>query len=683
MNRNKKNILNFIKINKNMLRPMFLFGVFSLLLIVIGIRTHDSNKLTIEVGEVATEDILATKTINDDNATQQQRLEAERNVVPKYRISPLVQMMATDKISIFMDSVRDVKSRDDLNSYQKALELEELSNLNLDSSLYSIPINMEYRDLNSFENLMIDLLSQTMGQGIREDELEYEKSSLAQVINGLEYEDNVKSIGVAIIEDLIKPNEFIDEEETQRRIDNAAESVQPVIISPNDILVEEGSIITTNSYELIRQSGLLEGEDASYIWYIGFIILVLLSVSLLIIYINKFNANILRDNRLIVVLLVLTLTIIISLVFDIFSSYLIPIALSTILIAILLDVKLAMLTNFLLAGLLWIVLRIEPHIVFMYIISSSLAVLIDFKAIQRYSILVTGLIVGAINFIVLAAFQLMNPIELVDFLKAGGVVFLNGIISGIIALGSLPIWENVFSILTPLKLLELSNPNQPLLKRLLMEAPGTYHHSIMVGNLGEAAANAIGANAFLVRAGSMYHDIGKVSSPYYFKENQFDIANPHDELEPIESAKIIIRHAENGKKLAKSRRLPKEIIDIIEQHHGDTSVQYFYYMAKETDKNTNIEDFKYQGKKPQTKEAAIVMLADSSEAAVRSIKNPTKESITDMVSKVINGKLSDGQLEECDITYKDIQKIINTFVTTLVAISHDRIEYPESKEGEA
>lgn len=679
----KNRILNFIKLNNKMLKPLLFLAVFSMLLIIVGIRVHDSNKLTLEVGEVAREDIRASKTIEDENAREQQKLEAEKNVVPKYRISPLIQMVANDKISNFMDSVRDIKARDDISNYTKTLELEEISNLNLDSSLYSIPINMDYRDLSSFENLVTDLLSQTMGQGIREDELDYEKNSLTQVINGLEYEDKIKSLGIAMVNELMQPNEFIDQEETQRRIDNAIESVQPVIINPNDIIVEEGSVITSNSYELIRQSGLLEGEETSYIWYVGFTILVLLSVALLVLYISRFNLNILKDNRLVVLLLVLALTIIVSLVFNIFSSYLIPVALSTIIIAILIDVKLAMLTNFLLVGFLWLVLGFEPYIVFMYILSSNLAVLIDYKAIQRYGVLLTGLLVGAINFLVLAGFQMMSPVAMVDFFKAGGLVFLNGIISGIIALGSLPIWENVFSILTPLKLLELSNPNQPLLKRLLLEAPGTYHHCIMVGNLGEAAANAIGANAFLVRTASMYHDIGKVLNPYYFKENQFDIPNPHDEMEAIESAQIIIRHVENGKKLAKSRRLPKEIIDIIEQHHGDTSVQYFYYKAKESNKDTNIEDFKYPGKKPQSKEAAIVMLADSSEAAVRSIKKPSKESIADMVSKVVNGKLSDGQLEECDITYKDIQKIINTFVATLVAISHDRIEYPEAKKGEA
>lgn len=683
MNKNNRKLPDIVNINKKLLKPAMFFAVFAFLLIFLGIRAQKSNKLTIGIGELATEDIRASKIVEDDYGTEQARIEAANKIAPKYRISPLIQMMVNDNVSKFMDSVRDVKARDDLNSYQKAVELEEISNLDLDSSLYPTPIDMEYRDLNSFENLLINLFSQTMGQGIRQDDLDYEKKSLSQVINGLEYEDSIKTLGLAIMDELIQVNEFVDEEETQRLIDNAVNNVRPIVINQNDIIVEQGSLITSHSYELIKESGLVESEGSSSIWYLGIMILVILSVFLLAIYINKFNKTILNDNRLIVTLLILILTIIISLVFNNLSTFLIPISISTILIAILIDVKLAILTNFLITGLLWLILGLDSQLVFMSTISSNLAILIDFKSNQRYSILITGLIVGTLNFIIIAAFEFMNPVNLVEFFKVGGLVFLNGIISGIISLGTLPIWENVFSILTPLKLLELINPNQPLIQRLLLEAPGTYHHSTMVGNLGEAAANKIGANSFLVKAGAIYHDIGKVVNPYYFKENQFDISNPHDLLEPSESARIITNHTSAGKKLAKSKRIPKEIIAIIEQHHGDTCVQYFYYKAKENNENTDINDFKYRGKKPQSKEAAIVMLADSSEAAVRSIKNPTKEKIEEMVSKVVKGKLNDGQLEDCDITYRDLEKIIETFVTTLIAISHDRIEYPEMKEGHA
>lgn len=664
------------------LRPLIIYFIFSLLLILIGIRTHNANKLTIQIGEIATQDIRATKTIIDEDATEKLKLDAENSIVPKYRISPLIQMRVNDSVEEFMDYVRDIKARDDLGDYHKALELEEISNLNLDSGLHPIPIAMTYRDISSYESLLTDLLSQTMGQGIREEELEYEKNSLVQVINDLEYSEDVKAFGIAIIEDLFRPNEFVDEVETQRQKDNAVASIQDVVINPNDIIVAQGNTITPNDYHLMSESDLLEGEDTSYSWHFGFITMILTSVFLFALYIHKFNYNILNDNRIIASLLIILLTIVISLVSNMFSGYLMPISLSAILIAILIDVKLAMIANLLVAGFLSLILRLDPTLIFVLIISSNLVILLDFKINQRYSVLIIGTLIGITNFIVLGAFNLINPSETLDFLKSGGLLFLNGLIVGVIALGTLPLWENIFSIITPLKLLELTNPNQPLLKRLLLEAPGTYHHSIMVGNLSEAAANSIGADSYLAKAGAIYHDIGKVVNPYYFKENQFDIANPHDQLGPRESAKIITSHTDMGKKLARGKRIPKEIINIIEQHHGDTSVQYFYHKAKQEDDSIHIDEFRYKGKKPQSKEAAIVMLADSTEAAVRSLTNPTKEQIGDMIEKIVNGKVKDGQLEECDITYRDIKIIIETFKSTLIAVSHDRIKYPIMEEGQ-
>ncbi len=255
---------------------------------------------------------------------------------------------------------------------------------------------------------------------------------------------------------------------------------------------------------------------------------------------------------------------------------------------------------------------------------------------------------------------------------------LNGLFCAVLTIGTLPIWENIFKIVTPLKLLELSNPNQVLLKRLLLEAPGTYHHSIIVGNLSERAAEAIGADPLLARVGAYYHDIGKLKRPYFFKENQLGMDNPHDKLKPNMSTLIITNHTKDGIALAKEYNIPEEIIDIIAQHHGDTTVSYFYHKAlKENEsKEVNIEDFRYPGPKPKTREAAIVMLADSTEAAVRSLKEPTKKNIEEMIRNIIKGKLQDGQLEECNLTLKDLNTIANAFSTIMMGIFHERIEYP-------
>jgi len=230
--------------------------------------------------------------------------------------------------------------------------------------------------------------------------------------------------------------------------------------------------------------------------------------------------------------------------------------------------------------------------------------------------------------------------------------------------------------------LELSNPNQPLLKKLLLEAPGTYHHSILVGNLAEVAAEEVGANPILARVASQYHDIGKIKRPYFFKENQLGNDNPHNKITPNLSTLIITSHVKDGVELAKQYKLPKVITDVIEQHHGTTLVKYFYLTLKNSSENPdeiNEEDFKYPGPIPTSKEAAIIMLADSVEAAVRSINEPNQDKIQKMVNNIVKSRLDEGQLDNSDLTLMDINKIKKSFLKVFTGIYHKRIEYPEDK----
>ncbi|HHY59606.1 MAG TPA: HDIG domain-containing protein, partial [Clostridia bacterium] len=248
--------------------------------------------------------------------------------------------------------------------------------------------------------------------------------------------------------------------------------------------------------------------------------------------------------------------------------------------------------------------------------------------------------------------------------------------------GSLPFLETTFGITTSLRLLEMSNPNQPLLKRLLLEAPGTYHHSILVGNLAEAAADAVRADGLLARVGAYYHDIGKLKRPYFFIENQLTAENPHDKLSPTLSNLIIMAHVKDGLELAKEHQLPKVVTDIIAQHHGTSLISFFYNKAVNQAQEgrhdpVSEDDFRYEGPKPQTKEAAIVMLADSVEAAVRSIQKSNPGRMEATVRRVIKEKLEDGQLEECELTFKELDIIAQAFVRVLSGFFHSRIEYPE------
>jgi len=229
--------------------------------------------------------------------------------------------------------------------------------------------------------------------------------------------------------------------------------------------------------------------------------------------------------------------------------------------------------------------------------------------------------------------------------------------------------------------MELSNPNQPLLKRLLVEAPGTYHHSIVVGNLAETAAEEIGGNGLLARVGSLYHDIGKIKRPYFFTENQEAYKNVHDDLEPSLSALVIAAHVKEGVELAKKYKLPKDIINIINQHHGTSLITYFFHRAlKENGSNVEEiaeENYRYAGPKPQFKEAGVILLADSLEAATRSLTNPTATRIKTLVKEIIQKNLEDGQLDECDLTLKDLNKIGESFSRILTGMFHSRVEYPD------
>ncbi len=265
------------------------------------------------------------------------------------------------------------------------------------------------------------------------------------------------------------------------------------------------------------------------------------------------------------------------------------------------------------------------------------------------------------------------------------VLFLNGIVSSIIVLGILPVFEYLFNTATNISLLELADFHHPLLQRMVSEAPGTYHHSLIVGNLSETACRAVGANALLARIGAYYHDIGKLQKPEYFSENQTKDVNKHGNLAPTMSRLVIMNHVKEGVELAKKYRLSPSLIDFIQQHHGNSLVYYFYRRALENiedDQDVKEEGFRYPGPKPDSKETAIVLLADSVEAAVRALRDPAPAKIEELVHKIINNKFIDGQLDECELTLKDLEKISAVFIRLLCGMYHNRTSYPEGERIE-
>lgn len=365
-----------------------------------------------------------------------------------------------------------------------------------------------------------------------------------------------------------------------------------------------------------------------------------------------------------------------------FSPYFFPLAAFAMLVTLLYrDLELSFIFSVALSIFVGMIYGGSLFLVTLLMIGGVVASLFVWQARRRSKIITAGFFVG-----VAQMFFVWTVYHFGYYQSFFMFPFINGIISAFLVAGLLPVFEFLFKVVTNISLLELADFNHPLLKRLVLEAPGTYHHSLMVGNLAEIASEVVGANSLLSRVGAYYHDIGKLDKPEYFSENQDKYSSKHDNLSASMSKLIIMDHVKMGVELAKNNRLNDAIMDFITQHHGTSLVYFFYRRALEqTDdaKDVHEEVFRYPGPKPQTKETAIVLLADSVEAACRALDEPTAERISDMVRRIINNKFIDGQLDACDLTLRDLEKISTTFIHILVGFYHSRIDYPEHNKGES
>ncbi|OGX25887.1 MAG: hypothetical protein A3D10_07805 [Omnitrophica WOR_2 bacterium RIFCSPHIGHO2_02_FULL_48_11] len=348
------------------------------------------------------------------------------------------------------------------------------------------------------------------------------------------------------------------------------------------------------------------------------------------------------------------------------------------------DLQLVFLMSFLSSTFVGLILGGDLGLALIFFLGNLTAAYSVREARTRGHVISSGLYVGLIQSICMI---LLNPdagfIFSQDFmLNYLRPLVVNGFVAAFVVMATSKIFESLFGVLTNFSLLELSDFNHPLLKRMVLEAPGTYHHSLLVSNLAETAADEIGANALLTRVGAYYHDIGKMVKPEYFTENQLAAGNKHDDIEPSMSRLVILNHVKEGIDLGKKWKLNPMILDFIPQHHGTGLIHYFYQKALEEakdDESVKEENFRYPGPKPQTRETAIVMLADSVEGATRSIEEPNPAKIGDVVRRVGNNKFIDGQLDECNLTLKEIERISVTFARVLSAMYHTRIKYPEKK----
>jgi len=646
-------------------RLMIGFGFFLLATVVLSLN-FVPDRFEIKVGQPSPKTIKATRNIEfeDKIRTAEAKRRAAESIGKVHDENPAALDQVINDIKSIMNKVKAVTGNDQMTPEEKVSRLKNDIPFVLPDGVYSSLAAYDSLTVQNIDVKTRDIVERAMNKGILKENLVKTKTSIIEEdVAALSFSKDAKTFISAVIDNTLQPNLIYNEEATVKKIDIARDAVQPIMISvqAGEKVIGEGEIATVDHIQKLEALGLLK-TPVPFSAILGVAILVGMAMVVVMIYLYQQRTDIyLNEGYLVLISMIVICALLFAktiIAIEVKPSwagllgYLIPVAAASMLLAVLLDTKLALLITAILSAMIGVITGNELRFAMVGLISGLVGVYSVSKLSQRSDLAKAGLVyISSSNVLAIIAVELVTRGVNTTSL-AVGVIFglVNGIFSAILTIGVLPYLESAFGITSAVKLLELANPGRPLLKQLLMEAPGTYHHSILVGNLAEAAADAAGGDSLLVRVGSYYHDIGKLRRPYFFIENQLSAENPHDKLTPNLSTLIITSHTKDGVEIAREQKLPKMITDIIEQHHGTSLVSFFFHRALENDKTdkttTNEEDFRYEGPKPQTKEAALVMMADSVEAAVRALQKPTPGRIEGLVRRVIKEKLQDGQLDE-------------------------------------
>lgn len=645
-------------------------------------------KYDLSVGKIAMSDIKATRETINEAASEEKLKQAIDNVDKQFTLKSEVKKQAYANVETLFDKVKDISSTT-LEQGEKISELEKFEAIKLSDNECNTLLSVDKDKLSELKNKALNIIDYVYESNIENDNAESISNARKKAeseIDNLNVQGDIRAVLDKIIIGQLKPNFFYDEEKTEEKIKEVQKNTEKVVIKKNQIIVKEGEPVTEEQIQILNELGLLRDNSSRGFTFLYLVLAVFIIIILYLEhhYIYKNYKEIFYDiKKIIVINLLNIISLILARVVSLGSAYLIPLACAPLLMTLLINYKISFFVSILNSILIGVIVEFDPIIIIIAILDSLLGSTVLRKMQQRNDILYASLRLTIIVGISCFTMGGISSNNISDILLNTVFSMTAIILSGILAIGLLPVFEVGFDIVTTLKLLELSNPNNPLLKKLLMEAPGTYHHSMMVANLAEMAAEEVNADSVVARIGAYYHDIGKVVRPVFFKENQMTKENPHDKINASLSTLIITSHVKDGLELAKEYKLPKIVQDIIVQHHGTTLVKYFYYTEKNNSEHPDEvreEDFKYPGPIPSTKEAGIIMLADSAEAAVRSITDPTKGKIEEMVNNIIKDKLYSGQLDDCDLTLKDLSTIRKTFLKGFNSIYHQRIEYPTEKK---
>lgn len=669
-------------------------------------------KYRVKPGEVSRSTITATKDVMDQVSYEAACKAARDSVSAIYRIDDEKRVSVINAVTDDFAKVEDARaqaiaqrndwlkenpgSTAEQHQFSSAFINMLIGNLNISCSAEEmlVIINTNQQDIESVAAFIKRRINSIMASGLSEEELIGERNAITAALNN-EYSTvsaKIKTVAERILEKELVANYSLDETATdEAKLAAAAEVSQgSYLYKQGQTIVRSGDIVTQAHIAMLEELGMLENDNVDIKLYLGVALLTLTVLLILGFYIAVYEPKMIQTPKKVLMLAILTvLSVLYSALIYPYQPGLAQIAICTVLVAVLLKPRVALVSNMALSVLLGVMATSGEaaqsqgvSTLIVSLIAGTAAVYLCKKPMHRMRIMLSGLVIGATGGLTSVFIGLVFSSEIKTVLLSALWPALAGVISAVLCVGTLPVWEAVFDVLTPTKLLEITNPNQPLLRRLAIEAPGTHHHSIVVANLAESGAQAIGADIMLTRAGAYYHDVGKLAAPEAYTENQDEkLKSFHSMLLPAESAAIIRMHPTEGYELAQKYKLPKEICNIILEHHGTTLVGYFYAKALEMFDDVNRADFMYPGPKPRSKEAAVIMLADSAEAAVRSLPDKSPECVREKINQILNDRISDGQFDECDISMLELRKLAAEFTQALSGVHHSRIEYPDLKKA--
>jgi len=642
----------------------------------------------VSLGTVASADIVAHRNavFVDQEKTKELQDLAEQAVMPVYNkdFTPARQNLVRTQINSYFNLMEQVSTNEALPYEEKVKRLKENLPATFDDQAIAASLEVDPSIFTTLLSYTIDISLQFLEAGIKEEDMPQLPLRLQEKMGVLGLPPEAKEIMVAVSRSVLSPNLTLDEMETAYRKQLAHQAVDPVrrYITKGEVVVKKGEIVTEDKLAALKALGVYR---SAFPWP-QFLAILLISLAIFAIWVafsSYFLKGFLTEKRLLFVGLLFLFVLAVMRFLPSNLIFLIPLPFLGMVFSSLFGFPFALVFLIFSSLGLGMIQGNDFLFAFALFLGSATGAYFSRQVLKTGDLLASGLKSGLVLAFAFGAAGLYAGKEYLLVLQETGWAALNGGLSGIFAIFILLLrfTESFFQLTSPIHLLEISHPNHPLLKRLLMEAPGTYHHSIMVAGLAEGAASAIGANILMCRAAGYFHDVGKIVRPEYFVENQTEV-NVHERITPQLSSQVVVAHARDGAEIARSYSIPEPVVEIISSHHGTTLASYFYWQAQQTSEDRAPEEvFRYPGPKPESKEAAIVMLADGVEAAVRSLKEKTPERIRNMVEKIIEERVQDGQLEQSDLSFKHLEKVKEVFVRILSAAYHLRPEYPEKKDG--